>query len=33
MDALVIQVAQDFGTELMSFDEEMMAKAHGHLNC
>jgi predicted nucleic acid-binding protein len=32
MDALVLQVAQDFGTELMSFDEEMMAKAHGQLN-
>ena len=32
MDALVLQVAQDFATELMSFDEEMMAKAHGHLN-
>jgi len=32
MDALVLQVAQDFGTELMSFDEEMMAKARAHLN-
>jgi predicted nucleic acid-binding protein len=26
MDALVIQVAREFGTELISFDEEMMAK-------
>jgi predicted nucleic acid-binding protein len=33
MDALVLQVAQDFGTELKSFDEEMMAKARGHFNC
>jgi predicted nucleic acid-binding protein len=32
MDALVLQVARDFGTELMSFDEEMMAKARGHIN-
>lgn len=32
MDALVPQVARDFGTELISFDEEMMAKAHGHIN-
>jgi predicted nucleic acid-binding protein len=32
MDALVLQVAQDFSTELMSFDEEMMDKARGHLN-
>jgi hypothetical protein len=32
MDALVLQVAQDFATELMSFDKGMMAKAHGHLN-
>ena len=32
MDALVIQVAQDFDTELMSFDEEMMTKACSHLN-
>ena len=32
MDALVLQVAQDFGTELMSFDEEMMTKARGHFN-
>ena len=32
MDALVLQIAQDFGTELMSFDEEMMAKARGHFN-
>jgi predicted nucleic acid-binding protein len=29
MDALVLQIARDFGTELMSFDEEMMAKARG----
>lgn len=27
MDALVIQVAREFGTELVSFDNEMMAKA------
>jgi predicted nucleic acid-binding protein len=27
MDALVIQVADEFGTELVSFDHEMMAKA------
>jgi predicted nucleic acid-binding protein len=27
MDALVIQVAREFGTELISFDHEMMAKA------
>jgi predicted nucleic acid-binding protein len=27
MDALVIQVAKEFGTELISFDEEMMARA------
>ncbi len=32
MDALVLQVAQDFGIELMSFDEEMMAKARAHFN-
>jgi predicted nucleic acid-binding protein len=32
MDAIVLQVAQDFGTELITFDEEMMAKARGHLN-
>ena len=32
MDALVLQVAQDFGIELMSFNEEMMAKARGHFN-
>jgi predicted nucleic acid-binding protein len=32
MDALLPQVARDFGTELISFDEEMMAKAHGHIN-
>lgn len=31
MDAIVLQVAQDFGTELITFDEEMMAKARGHL--
>jgi predicted nucleic acid-binding protein len=27
MDALVIQVAREFGTELVSFDHEMMTKA------
>jgi predicted nucleic acid-binding protein len=27
MDALVIQVAREFGTELVSFDREMMTKA------
>ena len=27
MDALVIQVAKDFGSELITFDEEMMEKA------
>ena len=27
MDALVIQVAKEFGTELVSFYEEMMSKA------
>jgi len=27
MDALVIQVAREFGTELVSFDYEMMTKA------
>jgi predicted nucleic acid-binding protein len=27
MDALLIQVAKEFGTELVSFDEEMMSKA------
>ena len=32
MDALVLQVARDFSTELMSFDEEMIAKARGHIN-
>jgi len=26
MDALLIQVAKEFGTELISFDEEMMSK-------
>jgi predicted nucleic acid-binding protein len=26
MDALLIQVAKEFGTELISFDEEMMGK-------
>jgi predicted nucleic acid-binding protein len=31
MDALVLQVAQDFGTELISFDEEMLTKV-GKLN-
>ncbi len=32
MDALVLQVSQDFSTELISFDEEMMDKARPHLN-
>jgi predicted nucleic acid-binding protein len=32
MDALVLPVARDFGTELLSFDEEMMAKARGLIN-
>jgi len=27
MDAIVIQVAKDFGSELITFDEEMMEKA------
>ncbi len=27
MDALVVQVAKEYGTELVSFDEEMMKKA------
>ena len=27
MDALVIQIAREFGTELISFDNEMMSKA------
>jgi len=27
MDALLIQVAKEFGTELISFDEEMMSKS------
>ena len=27
MDALVIQVAKEFGTELISFDQEMMTKS------
>ena len=27
MDALLIQVAKEFGTELISFDEEMMLKS------
>jgi len=27
MDALGIQVARDFGSELITFDEEMMEKA------
>jgi len=31
MDALVIQVAKEYGTELISFDKEMMAKASGIL--
>jgi predicted nucleic acid-binding protein len=31
MDALVLQVARDFGAELMSFDEEMIAKARGQI--
>jgi predicted nucleic acid-binding protein len=26
MDALLIQVVKEFGTELISFDEEMMSK-------
>ena len=26
MDALLVQVAKEFGTELISFDEEMMSK-------
>ena len=29
MDALVLQVARDFSTELVSFDDDMMAKARG----
>ena len=32
MDALVLQVARDFGAELKSFDEEMIAKARGHIS-
>ena len=32
MDAIVLQVALDFDTDLMSFDEEMVAKARGHIN-
>jgi predicted nucleic acid-binding protein len=32
MDALVLQVGRDFGTELLTFDEEMMAKARGNIN-
>jgi predicted nucleic acid-binding protein len=32
MDAIVLQVARDFGTELMSFDEEMMGKSRGPIN-
>ena len=31
MDALLIQVAKEYGTELISFDEEMMGKVHSHL--
>jgi len=31
MDALVIQVAKEYGTELISFDKEMMTKASGIL--
>jgi predicted nucleic acid-binding protein len=31
MDALVIQVSKEFGTELVTFDEEMMAKALAYL--
>jgi predicted nucleic acid-binding protein len=31
MDALVLQVSRDFATELITFDEEMMAKARGHI--
>lgn len=32
MDAIVIQVAKDFGSELITFDEEMMEKAKTILN-
>jgi len=32
MDALVIQVAKEFNTELISFDEEMMLKAKNILS-
>lgn len=31
MDALVVQVASEYGTELVSFDVEMMTKAAGVL--
>jgi predicted nucleic acid-binding protein len=32
MDALVIQVAQEFETELITFDDEMMKKSQAVLN-
>ncbi len=32
IDALVLQVAQEFGTELISLDEEMLTKV-GKVNC
>lgn len=32
MDAIVIQVAEEYDTELISFDEEMMKKAEKVLN-
>jgi len=32
MDALVLQVVREFGTELTSFDEEMITKARGHID-
>jgi len=31
MDALLVQVAKEFGTELVSFDEEMMLKSKSAL--
>lgn len=31
MDALVVQVAREYGTELISFDVEMMTKSAKHL--
>jgi predicted nucleic acid-binding protein len=31
MDALLIQVAKEFGTELVSFDEEMLSKSKSTL--